>query len=280
MASKARPSPQAAPSSGKGASFVGASILRNPLFLVAGLAACIILYYLTQNPFFSIAGFVFLIAWVAADVLPGKYGRTELIQTGKEVLFAFIIAFVAWAALEALLSTSSPLDVVTSCSMVPALQRGDLIVISGTAPNVPNYNFTGPVSNLLNHLSVRHSVCTVQYYNGTKEYTYCTNHVEFQNYSIPAVTDNDVLVFNSQVPQIGLVVHRAVASFSNGTNTYFLTKGDNNPTLDQESLFLSPVSLGQVEGHVIARVPLVGFLKLFLFLQFLPPVGCDLQVLN
>jgi signal peptidase I len=242
--------------------------------------ACTLLYYFTQNPLFAVGGFVFLLAWVVYDLLPGKMGKSELVQAGKELVFALIVAGVVWVALQTILGTPSPIDVVTSCSMVPALQRGDLIIISGSTPKAPRYNFTGPVSNLLNQLSVNHSVCPVDYSDGTTQYVYCTNHVEFQNYSIPAVTDNDVLVFDSDVPSIGLVVHRAVASFSNGTNLYYLTKGDNNPTLDQEGLFLSPISSSQVEGHVVGRIPLVGYLKLFLFLQFTPPAGCNLQVVQ
>ncbi len=241
------------------------------------MAACILLYYFTQNPLFSVAGFVFLVAWIASDLAPGKLSKDDLIQSAKEVALALVVAFAIWVSLQYFLSTPTPLDVVTSCSMVPALQRGDLIILSGSEPRVPAYNFSGSLEGLVSGLSVRKNACTVDYYSGEQPQASCTNHFIYNGTSIPAVTNNDVVVYDSQVPSIGLVVHRAVAAFSNGTSEYYFTKGDNNPNLDQES-FLPPVPADRVEGHVIGRIPLLGYLKLFMFLQFSSPAGCDFQL--
>ncbi len=50
-----------------------------------------------------------------------------------EVAIAVLIVVCIWFGLEMLLRTGSPLNVVPSCSMLPALHRGDLVVIEGVS---------------------------------------------------------------------------------------------------------------------------------------------------
>jgi len=48
-----------------------------------------------------------------------------------EIAVAIIVVVAIWFALQAILQTNNPVDVVPSCSMLPALSRGDLIVLHG-----------------------------------------------------------------------------------------------------------------------------------------------------
>jgi len=49
----------------------------------------------------------------------------------------------------------------------------------------------------------------------------------------------------------------------------------NNTVLDQENGRFAFVAEKDVKGRVVLRIPYVGYLKLFLFLQFEVPQGCD-----
>ena len=48
-----------------------------------------------------------------------------------EIIIAIAIVVLIWFALRFFLATNDPIDVVPSCSMLPVLQRGDLIVLQG-----------------------------------------------------------------------------------------------------------------------------------------------------
>ncbi len=54
-----------------------------------------------------------------------------------EIVAAILIVVVFWFSLKALLHTNYPLDVVPSCSMLPNLKRGDLILLQGVS-NITN----------------------------------------------------------------------------------------------------------------------------------------------
>lgn len=48
-----------------------------------------------------------------------------------EIAIAIIVVVAIWFALQVILQTNNPVDVVPSCSMLPTLSRGDLIVLHG-----------------------------------------------------------------------------------------------------------------------------------------------------
>ncbi len=60
-----------------------------------------------------------------------------------EIAAALIIVAVIFLGLDVALGTYYPLDVVPSCSMLPILQRGDLVVLSGRL-----HNINAPVINV------------------------------------------------------------------------------------------------------------------------------------
>lgn len=135
-----------------------------PLYVI--FAVSVLLYILLQgSPFDSLFGFislVLIIIIVAMEfVISGKqegYRKSVI-----EVLIAIVIIVVLWFSLRFMLNTNDPVDVVPSCSMLPALQRGDLIVLHGVnaqslkAPivNVTRADFT----NMLANISSEHLVC-------------------------------------------------------------------------------------------------------------------------
>ena len=56
-----------------------------------------------------------------------------------------------------------------------------------------------------------------------------------------------------------LITHRVVDIQTTNGKTIFVTKGDNNETVDR-----SPIEFGQIMGKVVMRVPKIGYVKYFL----------------
>ena len=105
----------------------------------------------------------------------------DFVESGKNVgykksvieTFAVIAAvLIFWIALIIILGTTTPLDVVPSCSMLPTLQRGDLIVLHKTELN----KIKAPIINvsqsdyfaMLNNIANESLVCLA--YNLTSGY--------------------------------------------------------------------------------------------------------------
>jgi signal peptidase I len=61
-----------------------------------------------------------------------------------EIAIALIFVIALWITLEFLLKTTIPIDVVPSCSMLPHLQRGDLIILQGATKT----NIHAPIINV------------------------------------------------------------------------------------------------------------------------------------
>ncbi|MCW4052196.1 MAG: signal peptidase I [Candidatus Bathyarchaeota archaeon] len=70
--------------------------------------------------------------------------------------------------------------------------------------------------------------------------------------------DGDVIVFHGPADRSDLIVHRAVEKHEDG-ETYFITKGDHNPTADYWIVLES-----DVVGKVTGVIPYLGNLILFL----------------
>lgn len=92
-------------------------------------------------------------------------------------------------------------------------------------------------------------------------------------YAAPAYKNGDVIVFYKpkgfRDPN-DLIVHRALDKFSKGGTWYFTTKGDNNPAQDYWD-----VPEDYLIGKVVGRIPLLGYLKIFLG----TPVGMAVIIL-
>ncbi len=103
-------------------------------FYIALVALFILFVYYQGNSglsaIFGIALFLMIVILIVMEVMNGvnEEGVTKnLIEIGAAIL----IVVVFWFSLKALLHTNYPLDVVPSCSMLPQLKRGDLILLQG-----------------------------------------------------------------------------------------------------------------------------------------------------
>ncbi|MGC8662354.1 MAG: hypothetical protein ACP5RT_01035 [Candidatus Micrarchaeia archaeon] len=99
-----------------------------PMYLL--LAAMIIIYAL-HNSF--ILGFLIFLLIIVILVMEVKIsvaieGKAKSLL---DVLIALGVVFILWLLLVVLMQTSSPIDSVASCSMLPALHRGDLVLLHG-----------------------------------------------------------------------------------------------------------------------------------------------------
>ncbi|MFH0922657.1 MAG: hypothetical protein V1811_01210 [Candidatus Micrarchaeota archaeon] len=235
----------------------------NALLLLLFLS--VVLYHYTYNLVFGFLGFGFLIAVFVLDLAPKKTGGAE--DSLLELIIALAFAAAAWFLLSFLLNTATPMSVVVSCSMQPTLDRGDLVFVQGSEINVPHASVEAKTP-----FQIKHEPCT---FGGVPEN--CSKELIVGGKSIPLNKTGDILVLEP-TPAIGdCLVHRAVLRMDTSQGTLYLTKGDNNPILDQESKF-EPVPQDKIKGKVVFRIPLLGYVKLLLFMQFQIPEGCGMHL--
>lgn len=219
-------------------------------------------YIFTHSVYLAFAGFATLVILFFSD-----FDFRDLKQSAIELVAALAFAVVAWLALGFVLQTDSPINVVTSCSMLPNLQRGDLVFIRGGVENVPAVSAS--VRELQN-AKIHNALCLA----GNNPVV-CTDAVIIANKTIPASLNNDIIVFNPRPTGPGLIIHRAFLKAETEQGVFFITKGDNNAGIDQQNQRFEFVSEKDVKGRVVLKIPYAGYLKLLLFLQFDVPAGCD-----
>lgn len=243
----------------------------------AVLLVCIVLFALTQNAFFALAAIASL-----AYILYIEFRAT---QDWKEVITSLAIALAAWIALSLLLNTTSPINIITSCSMLPGYERGDLILLQGAeldsrTPNIQSphalqnvtyepaqINTQGqtvariyqPTANGQPLFQPVISTCARKPLDSTRpaQEQVCLASATFASQTLPIQQSPDVVVFDSGT-SAGLIIHRAFAVLNATDGQYLLTKGDNNNFLDQQSGFaLIPY---RTAGRVLLNLPLLGAL--------------------
>ncbi|MFA5050252.1 MAG: hypothetical protein WC501_04560 [Candidatus Micrarchaeia archaeon] len=93
-----------------------------------------ILFIITKNILFAASTLVLMIWLVASEVGTGakKHGwRHEAIDTLISIIFILIL----WFGLQFILNTPAPVSGIVSCSMLPSLARGDMVVVQGSGIN-------------------------------------------------------------------------------------------------------------------------------------------------
>ena len=120
--------------------------------LYAVLAVSFVLYLLTKSPLFALLVALSIAGEFIAETLSGvaKHGWFREL---REIGIAVLIALVVWFGGGYVLQTHAPLNAVVSCSMLPSLDRGDMMVLQGALPNAPEiqlseeawgaFNFSG-----------------------------------------------------------------------------------------------------------------------------------------
>ena len=69
----------------------------------------------------------------------------------------------------------------------------------------------------------------------------------------------DIIVFVRSGASDDYIVHRAIKKFNDGDGWAFVTKGDNNPVADGQT-----IPQDQVVGKVVGRIPVLGYFPLFI----------------
>ncbi|MGI0100749.1 MAG: hypothetical protein ACREBH_03490 [Candidatus Micrarchaeaceae archaeon] len=103
-----------------------------PLYIALLILFILFIYFQgsSVSVVFGIALFLLIIIVLVIEITSGikEEGVTKnVIEIGAAVL----IVLIFWFSLKAVLHTNYPLDVVPSCSMLPQLKRGDMIVLHG-----------------------------------------------------------------------------------------------------------------------------------------------------
>lgn len=73
----------------------------------------------------------------------------------KETLYAILIALMVWYGSGWLLATPTPINAIVSCSMLPAYERGDLVILQGGPVKTEYEAYAGPASDVNSSAIVR-----------------------------------------------------------------------------------------------------------------------------
>ncbi len=246
-----------------------------PFALLVVLVAA---YVLLQSALVGILAFLVLLYLLLNEFIPAELDPDGIRTSAIELVYAFDAAVLAWFFLSAALGTASPIDIVTSCSMTPALQRGDLVLLQGGDIHAPVLDAPS-IEDALKGLQVQRAACVKTPRAGPNTAESCTTAFIYNGQTVPFSAANDVIVYEPQPRPAGidLIIHRAVLRVHTPQGDYYFTKGDNNPSSDQES-GIQPTPADRVHGKILARVPYLGYVKLLLFLQFNEPDNCKYQL--
>jgi len=236
---------------------------------LGALAVSMLLYVATKNSVFAILVFISLAALIIEEVIPKKWSAEEIRTNTVELAWALGAALFAWIFLTVALGTPSPIDVVTSCSMRPVLERGDLVFLMGGEANAPEAKYLG------GGIGIVKKPCIIERNGKEEEGALCTEAIVAGNKTIGFDRKNDIVVYEPNPRITDLIIHRVFAKLRGADGQlFYMTRGDNNRQADQEA-GLSLVPSSSVHGRVALRIPYLGFFKLFLFMQFDEPEGCD-----
>ncbi|NYZ74485.1 hypothetical protein H0O00_05050 [Candidatus Micrarchaeota archaeon] len=130
--------------------------------------------------------------------------------------------------------------------------------------------------------------CDVAVTNGASLTEPCLKSVEFKGKEYLTNFSNDIIVYQpvrgDLFSYVGDIVHRAMFKIDVDGKSYYLTRGDNNPVLDIQQYDYSsglgnhPPPQENVRGKVIARIPYLGYFKLFISGYFDEDAQCRTQL--
>lgn len=196
-----------------------------------------------------------------------------------ELITGLVFAYILWLLLCFLLNTSSPLSDVTSCSMLPNLELGDMVLLKGERlEKLAQVHVLDCVLDLKNMRCGEKGVELLRRKVRLKGRDGRDLGEAFEtvglkvNGKVLMFEEGPIVVYYSK--ELGApVVHRAVLLIRDSEGLKLLTKGDNNLKVDQE-VGIGFVTQENLIGVVIFRVPLLGYVKALLFgaLRF---EGCD-----
>lgn len=212
----------------KAAKSIGAkknTITTWPLYIV--LVAAFVLYIAYQGNqslaiIFGVITFVVLVALIGLEVVNGSRESGKL-RSILEIIAAIAIVLVLWFALKAILHTNYPIDAVPSCSMLPALQRGDMIVLQGVsagAIKAPQVQVTkSDVQNMISNMASESLECVAYQINGNR---LNISQIVLPGYSVGLFRSEPngngaIIPYANQTGLIRYMCGAANVTFSNGT---------------------------------------------------------------
>ncbi|MBN2127524.1 MAG: hypothetical protein JW703_03990 [Candidatus Diapherotrites archaeon] len=200
--------------------------------------------------------------------------KNELITNIVYLISAFVFAFLAYTLLGFLFNSPSPIVVIVSGSMEPALHRGDVMFVFGASPEQIN----APLIEL-NKSSLKGIAYTEIAKTKIDSVSFESKQIEFFDGQVLDIEKTgDIIVYNSVYKQKP-IIHRVIAKLKVDDGYYYLTKGDNDKTnffLDEECgkitngipsmdcIELFPVQPAQLNGKAVFSIPLIGYVKLLL----------------
>jgi signal peptidase I len=120
----------------------------------------------------------------------------------------------------------------------------------------------------------RYEMCNISLSNGSLMYQPCLKSITFKGQEYLTNFSNDIIVYQPPPGDlyhfIGDIVHRAMFRVNVDGEYYYITRGDNNPVLDMQvfgyntKLANHPIPEDYLRGRVIARIPILGYFKLFI----------------
>lgn len=164
-------------------------------FLYILLIALILSYAVTSIAILGLLAFLLIVLILVFEVKSSikKEGTKKSII---DIVSAIGAAIVVWILLIVFLHTSAPVDAVSSCSMLPALHRGDLVVLHGID------NISAFISN--NHVPVVNlSKSEFEKMQNNMSSEFLTFYAYFNNkskisYTIPGNAPYKVGLYNTQ----------------------------------------------------------------------------------
>ncbi|MEA3280850.1 MAG: hypothetical protein U9Q38_09675, partial [Thermodesulfobacteriota bacterium] len=187
--------------------------------------------------------------------------------------------------LPAILGTTTPMVVVSSCSEAGYLNIGDVLVIKGLEIEeikAPLVEMNSLDFKALNQNDLEYSTNDLM---NNEEIT----QINFGGKIVDLNRSNDIVVYNTN-PFFGQVIHRAFAKIKVKDKYYVITKGDANIVIDQigfttagnsyycytenpSTCVSTLVNNNMLVGKkVLIRIPFAGHIKLF-FCDIMP--FCD-----
>ncbi len=261
---------------GKKLKILGISV-KSDYLLGLSLVFAVAAYATTKFVGFAYASLLLLLFLFLRDAMPSGADKKSIGNSVFELVVALVAALALWYGLGFILQTPTPIDVVTSCSMLPALDRGDLIILQGGGINARE----AVLSRSISLRDFTYVDCKVRELDsGTERDAKCASGLTVDGVNVPFDKDGDIVVYEPVNPyrNLGLIVHRAVLKMHFKGETYYLIKGDNNLGPDIPDISIDAAKMENIKGRVILRVPWLGYLKLFLSLQFNEPDNCRILV--
>jgi hypothetical protein len=243
-----------------------------PLYIL--LIVLFVIYLVYQNGLIlsyivGIALFLTLIAVICIETLNGvrEYGYKRNVL---EIIVVVLIVLGAWFSLRFFLATKYPLDVVPSCSMLPNLQRGSMLLLHGVQSpdqlNAPVLNMSkSTYSSLLKEAGGGALECAAYVEYGNTEHV--SQYME-PGYSIglysPA-NGGSIINISGQAGPLRYECGTTSVNFSNGTTRQIVytsgiglgsqtVTGDRNNSIVVYSTIPKDLFYQEGDGYIVHRV--------------------------